>query len=195
MKRLAALLAVMPLPALAHHAMGGVTPSTVWEGLVSGLAHPVIGLDHLAFLLAAGVLAASLSRVRGMFAILAFVAGSFVGSLIHMQGIGFGAGEALVALTVIAAGVALLRGVPVALLPAGFAVAGVVHGHAFAESIFGAQSGALVAYLVGLATIQAAIGIGTAQLVRRFEVPALPRMAGAGVACVGIAFLALAAVG
>lgn len=34
-------------PALAHHAMGNTTPNTFAEGLVSGLAHPIIGLDHL----------------------------------------------------------------------------------------------------------------------------------------------------
>jgi hypothetical protein len=30
-------------PASAHHVMGGRTPSTFLEGLLSGLAHPVIG--------------------------------------------------------------------------------------------------------------------------------------------------------
>src|SRR5262249_57584778 len=43
------------VPAFAHHMMGGRTPSTFMEGLLSGLGHPVIGLDHLAFLLAVGV--------------------------------------------------------------------------------------------------------------------------------------------
>jgi urease accessory protein len=45
----------------AHHAMGGTTPQTLAQGLLSGLAHPVIGLDHLAFTLAAGLLAARLA--------------------------------------------------------------------------------------------------------------------------------------
>ena len=36
--------------------MGGATPATFWQGLASGVGHPVIGLDHLVFLLAAGVL-------------------------------------------------------------------------------------------------------------------------------------------
>lgn len=47
-------------PAWAHHAMGGEVPGTFAEGLLSGLAHPVIGLDHLAFILAVGLIAASL---------------------------------------------------------------------------------------------------------------------------------------
>jgi hypothetical protein len=49
---------LLATPASAHHAMGGATPSNLWEGLLSGLAHPVIGLDHLAFVIAAGLIAA-----------------------------------------------------------------------------------------------------------------------------------------
>jgi urease accessory protein len=35
--------------------MGGKMPSTFGEGLLSGLGHPVIGPDHLAFLVAVGI--------------------------------------------------------------------------------------------------------------------------------------------
>ncbi len=192
MKRLAALFALMPLPALAHHAMGGVTPSTAWQGLVSGLAHPVIGPDHLAFLVAAGVLAAALPAGRGMLAVLAFVAGGFLGSLLHVAGIGLGPVEALVALSVLAAGLALLRGVPAAVLPAAFAVAGLFHGHAFAESIIGAEAGALVAYLAGLAVIQAVVAGGIAVLARRMEMGRIRPLAGAAASLAGVAFLLLA---
>ena len=38
--------------ASAHHVMGGKTPTTFVDGFLSGLGHPVIGPDHLAFLLA-----------------------------------------------------------------------------------------------------------------------------------------------
>ena len=107
MKRLAALLALLPLPALAHHPMGGATPATLWQGLASGVGHPVIGPDHLAFLIAAGVLAAALPLGSGVFAIAAFVLGGFAGSLLHVAGIGLGPVETAVALSVLAAGVAL----------------------------------------------------------------------------------------
>src|SRR5262245_66464475 len=42
-------------PASADHVMGGRTPSTFLEGLLSGLAHPVIGPEHLGFLIVGGV--------------------------------------------------------------------------------------------------------------------------------------------
>src|SRR5262245_65599030 len=60
---LAALIALFVAdPALAHHAMDGATPTTFWHGLLSGLGHPVIGLDHLAAIIAVGCLAAAQSK-------------------------------------------------------------------------------------------------------------------------------------
>ena len=44
-------------PAYAHHPMGGTTPTTFTEGLLSGFGHPVLGLDHLAALVVVGLLA------------------------------------------------------------------------------------------------------------------------------------------
>ena len=195
MKRLAALIALAPLPALAHHPLDGEVPSTLWQGFASGVGHPMIGPDHLAFLLAAGVLAAALPTARGAFAILAFVAGGFAGSLAHVAGIGFGPVEALVALSVAAAGAALLAGAPAALLPAGFALAGLVHGHAFAEAIIGAEPTPLVAYLAALALTQAAIGLAAMLVARRLAAMghglALRRATGLAGVAMGAVFLGL----
>ena len=47
------------VPAFAHHVMGGKTPSTFREGILSGLGHPVIGIDHFAAVVAVGCLAAA----------------------------------------------------------------------------------------------------------------------------------------
>jgi urease accessory protein len=190
--RLALILALAPLPALAHHPMGGEVPSTLWQGFASGIGHPVIGLDHLAFLLAAGVLAATLGARRGTVAVLAFVLGGFGGSLAHIAGIGFGPVEAFVAGSVVAVGLALLwRGLPAALVPAGFALAGLAHGHAFAEAIIGAEQGPLVAYLFALALAQGAIGLGAMLLARRLgaDAPRLRIPVGAVATIAGAVFL------
>jgi urease accessory protein len=106
LRRRASLLATTiaavaaPLPALAHHAMGGAVPVTAWEGLVSGIAHPVTGLDHLAFLLAAGVLAAAAPRRGGTWSLVAFLGAGLVGALLHLDGVGLGPVEAVIALSV-----------------------------------------------------------------------------------------------
>lgn len=187
MKRLATLLALSPLPALAHHPMGGTTPATLWQGLASGVGHPVIGPDHLAFLIAAGVLAAALPLGSGVFAIAAFVFGGFAGSLLHVAGIGLGPVETAVALSVLAAGVALLwRRLPAALLPVVFGLAGLFHGHAFAEAVIGAEQGVLVAYLAALALTQSAIGLGVMLLARRCGAH-LPRLREATGVCAALA--------
>jgi len=59
LKRFGLLAALLPLaaaPALAHHPMEsmGLEP-TALTGLISGLAHPVLGPDHLLFLLVLGL--------------------------------------------------------------------------------------------------------------------------------------------
>ena len=51
--------AFVSAPAFAHHVMGGLMPATFGEGILSGLGHPVIGLDHLAAVIAVGCLAAA----------------------------------------------------------------------------------------------------------------------------------------
>ena len=48
---------IIPVPALAHHPLDGRLPANLFEGLLSGFGHPVIGLDHLAFVLASGLIA------------------------------------------------------------------------------------------------------------------------------------------
>lgn len=183
--------ALMPLPALAHHPMGGAAPQTAWHGLLSGIGHPVIGLDHLAFLIGAGLLASVLARRAGALAIGLFVAAGMIGTLLHLAGIGLGPVEALVAGTSVIAGLVLLAvdGPPrFTLVAAGFAIAGLVHGHAYAEAVVGAEATPILAYLAGLALTQAALVAGVAYLAR--EARTERRLAGAAVAIVGAAALA-----
>jgi urease accessory protein len=180
-------------PASAHHVMGGRTPSTFIEGLISGLAHPVIGLDHLAFLLAVGVVVG----VGGLNLALpvVFVAAMAIGVMVHVNGVGLPDAEIIVALSVLLAGVLIAygRALPVAIWGTLFAVAGLFHGYAFGESIFGAEAAPLGAYLLGLVAIQSAVIVGIAMVARRMGsgISAwAPRLAGALVVAVGAIALA-----
>lgn len=58
------VLAWLAEPAFAHHLMGVRTPASFAEGILSGLGHPVIGLDHFAAVVAVGCLAAAHRRPR-----------------------------------------------------------------------------------------------------------------------------------
>ena len=173
-------LCALARPAFAHHAMDGRLPSTAWEGLLSGLAHPVIGLDHLAFILGVGIWSA-LTGLRWTAPIL-FVVGTLAGCALHLGSVDLPFGEALVALSLLLAGAALLfvQRPRTAILSALLPVAGVLHGHAYGESIVGAQAGALGTYLLGFALIQLAIAQVACHLYQRLCVGVPTRAAQLG---------------
>ncbi|TMG76865.1 MAG: urease accessory protein UreJ [Betaproteobacteria bacterium] len=156
----AAALALLPRIAWAHHFMGGGLPQTFVQGLLSGLGHPVIGLDHAAFIVAAGFFLATVEG--GMWGVLALIVGALLGAALHLAGAGLPGAEIGVALSVILIGglVAARRRVGLTWLAGGLALAGALHGYAYAESVFGAEATPLVAYLVGFSAIQ--LGIATA---------------------------------
>jgi urease accessory protein len=142
-------------PALAHHAMGGKLPNNIGEGFLSGLAHPVIGIDHLAFVIAIGLLAAFRNKL-GIVIPGAFVAAAAMGAGIHLQGINLPAPEFIIAASVLMMGIFLARANQINLwsLTVLAAIAGIFHGYAYAESIFGAEATTLWAYLLGFSLIQ-----------------------------------------
>ena len=186
-----ALLAAAP--AHAHHMMGGETPSNVMQGLLSGLGHPVIGIDHLAFIVGIGVVVGAFGLNLALPVL--FVAASALGVAIHVTGVSVPGSELVVAASVLLLGVLLARAaaVPAGAWAALFAVAGLFHGYAYGESIFGAEQTPLLAYLAGLVIIQSVIAVGVAYATRSVKhapVSLNARLAGAAVAGVGIAALA-----
>ena len=194
--RLAAFLAAVCLaavsPASAHHIMDGDLPSTFTQGLLSGLGHPVIGPDHLAFLIAVGVAVG----VGGLSLALpiVFVAASALGVWLHVLEFNLPGVELIVAASVVLIGVlvALGRELPLAAWAALFGLAGIAHGYAYGESIVGAEPAPLWAYLIGLVIIQSALSVGVAMITRRSgeSVSAIaPRLAGAVVVGVGLTAL------
>jgi urease accessory protein len=156
------LMLIASSPVFAHHAMGGVTPQTFSQGLLSGLAHPVIGLDHFAFLVVAMLLASLLQGASRFLVPLAFIGATVAGTVLHLGQANIPMSETLVALTVVIGGVlALTRHHPGAFaLSAIFAVSGILHGYAYGEAIVGAETTPLLAYLAGFAAIQYALIIG-----------------------------------
>ncbi len=182
---------LLAAPASAHHAMGGATPSNGWEGLLSGLAHPVIGFDHLAFVVAAGLIAAR--HRRGVIVPVAFVAASLVGTGIHVLALNLPAPELLISLSVLLFGALLVARRESLPMSVGLAaLAGIFHGYAYGESIVAVEATPLAAYLLGLALVQLAIGLST-QGIYRMTARRTPdmtlRWAGVAICCVGIAYL------
>jgi urease accessory protein len=129
------------------------------QGLLSGLGHPILGPDHFAAIIGVGILAAMIGR--GIRPILAFSAALMLGVALHLASANIPAAELLVGLvTVLIGGMVALR-LSLGMLPAAllFAAAGLFHGYALGESIVGAESSPLGAYLAGLLAIQTLIAI------------------------------------
>lgn len=161
------LALLLTAPALAHHPTGNQTPSTFVAGFLSGLGHPVIGLDHLAFVIAVGLLAAT--RAKGVILPIAFVVAALFGTGIHLAEVSLPWAEVWISASVLAIGLVITFGSQIptlALAPlAGFA--GIFHGYAYGESIIGATSTPLTAYLLGFTAIQLGISLGAFWLGRR----------------------------
>ena len=164
----AALLVVLvAAPAAAHHPFGGEAPSTFWEGLVSGVGHPVVGLDHLAFVVAVGLLAA-MTR-RGLFILMTFLAAALAGTGLHLAELSLPVPELAISGSVLVFGALAAMGdrfslrVVVALA----AIAGLFHGYAYGEAVVGAEPTPLVAYLIGFTGVQGAIAFVTYLLSKR----------------------------
>src|SRR5215831_10541374 len=188
------VLAFSSAPAFAHHLMGGHTPATFGEGILSGLGHPVIGLDHFAAVVAVGCLAAAHRVAYAL--VIAFVLAMMAGVALHLHGATVPGAEILVALSVIALGALMLadRHMPVGAALLLFAVVGAVHGYALGESIYGAEPTPLYAYLLGLAVVQSAIALTATtfarSLIQRRRADRSPlRLVGAGIAGIGLAVL------
>ncbi len=182
--------------------MDGALPSTGWQGLLSGLAHPIIGIDHLAFIIGVGLMAHLAGRIALL--PLLFVVGTVLGCFMHIQGYDLPWSEVVIALTIVVAAVIVgtHARIPIIILGSLFAVAGVFHGYAYGESIVGAERAPLAAYMVGFAAIQYCIAVASGTAVRMIaergylSEPMAMRLAGAAMALVAVVtFVNIALVG
>lgn len=194
-----AAAALAAAPAFAHHPLGGMPMETFAHGLLSGVAHPILGFDHLFFVALVGI--AALYTPRQFTAPLAYIGAMIIGCLLMVSGIAMPAAEIVIGFSLLALGAVVLSGRamsgPVAMTA--FAAAGLFHGSAFGTSIVGQEAGApamvVVGYLIGLAAIQCAVALASGFTVKTIwkatEATAVQaRLAGAVVAGVG-AFLTL----
>lgn len=182
-------------PASAHHVMGGKLPANFLQGFLSGLGHPVIGIDHFAFIVAVGVASAFLTTRYALPAI--FVAATVVGCLLRgVAGLQLPLIEVAVAGSLLVLGGLVMSGAAMHERAYGvlFAAAGLFHGAAYAASIIGVEPTPLLAYLAGFSVVQYAVVLGTIWLVRQVwqatsSLAVAPRLTGALVAGMGAAFL------
>jgi len=140
----AGLLLLTAAPASAHHLMElfHQQQPTPLAGLLSGLGHPLLGPDHLLFLLALALVGLQRSS-RWMLSLLAV---GLLGSLVGLMTPQLPGAELLVALTLVVEGLVVVGRLPAALLVPSFAL----HGYVLSAAVIGWEPTAIGAYLVGL---------------------------------------------
>ena len=189
-------------PATAHHAHGGETPSNLWQGFLSGLAHPVIGFDHLAFVIGSGLIAAKTKQ--GWLIPVGFIAATMLGTGVHLQEMNLPLLEVVVSASVLTVGILITvasldeeeESFPYTMVILfGSAIAGIFHGYAYGEAIVGAEMTPLIAYLAGFSLIQLIIALSSYKLAQtllsQLTTPSLPlnRLIGCGITGMGIVFI------
>ena len=150
-------------PAFAHHPMDARDAQTFSsiEGLISGLGHPIIGTDHLFFLLSIG-LVSSLS-IKRFLPLLLF--SGFTGTLTSLyfpdliNGVEIVVGLSLCVATLVCYG--FLN--PLVILPLIFC-----HGYVLGETIIGAEPTPLISYCLGLIISQTILILLSLGLFRYF---------------------------
>ncbi|WP_210237724.1 HupE/UreJ family protein [Mesorhizobium sp. M00.F.Ca.ET.216.01.1.1] len=161
------------------------------HGLMSGLQHPLAGIDHLLAMMAVGIVAA---RTGGRFIIVVpscFVLAMIAGALLGITGIGLPSLESGIALSLMAFGamMALARPLPLAVTASLTALFALFHGNAHGLEIPEMASG--FAYAIGFVastSVLHATGALAALTFRRW--PTAIRTAGFGTSLVGVALAA-----
>lgn len=179
---LACLLAIPVLsaaPAWAHHVadLGALQP-TVLNGVLSGLAHPVLGPDHLLFLLALSLV--GLQR-RLRWALLLLVVG-LLGSAAGLIWPGLPGAETLVAATLVVEALVLLHRLPSLMLLPAMAL----HGYVLSGPVFGWTSMPLTAYGAGLLVSQGTLLLVSLVVLR----PAVSRLSATAQRWLALALIA-----
>jgi urease accessory protein len=180
------LLAMWPLVASAHIQSGET------GGFVTGLSHPVSGLDHVLAMIAVGLWGAQLGVPALWVLPVAFPMMMACGGMLGLMGIPLPGVEVGIAVSAIVLGVmVLLEAKP----PLGVAIAivaffAIFHGHAHGTELPAGQSGLL--YSIGFVAATGCLhGVGILiGLIHRWSAGKIAlRVAGAGVALAGVYFL------
>jgi urease accessory protein len=188
MKHLPVALALilMAVPAQAHIRQGEAT------GFVSGLAHPVSGLDHIIAMVAVGLWGAQLGAPAIWLLPVTFPMVMAFGGFLGLIGIPLPVVEIGIALSGVLLGAVVLFELkaPLYLATALVGIFGLYHGHAHGAELPPGENGLLysLGFVLATGALHAAgIGIGT---IHRWDWGRTAlRLAGAGISLGGVSFL------
>jgi len=187
--RLMLLVGVLAIPGLAHAHPGHENMS----GLVSGLGHPLFGLDHLLAMLAVGFWGAQLGgKARWLLPVL-FVGVMLAGGSLAMLGLSVPAVEPGIIASVVVLGLFLLwaRQVPLAVSAALVSVFALFHGVAHGAEM--PLEASAMTYALGFAVATAGLhllGLLAGAWLQQRSWPVVSRVMGAVIGAVGLSMAA-----
>ena len=188
-KNLFLIFFLISFPAFAHHPMGGALPQNFLNGILSGIAHPIIGFDHLAFILTFGIIASYFKNK--VILPLYFITFSLIGTILSVNFLVVPFSELIISLSIIIAGLTSLYDkkiniyFPIILALGG----GFFHGYAFGQSVVGIEASPLIAYLIGIALIGFVLIFGSSFLITKYYYLTLkPKFVGAIFTGVGLTY-------
>jgi urease accessory protein len=151
---------LFPVAAIAHHPLGGEMPTTFLDGFLSGIGHTLIEPAHLLFLLGFAVLmgVSQISPSKAAAFIISFLSAVSLGTLLafNLSLIFFPPIFLAVCLLVLGS-LLWLRAIPRIMGLLFILATGFCHGVAFSETVLGAESTPILAYISGLVVIQSAL--------------------------------------
>ena len=163
----AALLAslLMASPVLAHHpfGMGDSSQLSAWQGLLSGIGHPLLGPDHLLFVLAIAFVGLKRPMAWVIPLLSIGLAGSVLSQFVPLPDAVAPWAEALVSLSLVVEGLIALSAARAAWLLPLFGL----HGFLLGSTIVGAEATPLATYFLGLLLGQGALLLLVAAVSRR----------------------------
>lgn len=183
---LAGLLMLLALPAWAHVQVGQA------QGFLTGLRHPISGLDHVLAMIAVGLWGAQLGAPAIWLLPVTFPMVMAFGGFLGLLGIPLPGVEVGVALSAVLLGLMVAREArpPLWLAAAMVGFFAVFHGHAHGTELPAGQSGLLysIGFVVATGSLHA-LGIAIGLIHRWPQGRAALRVAGWAVAASGVFFL------
>ena len=189
MKKLSILLGflilLMPQAALAHN-IGG-------NGILSGITHPLFGLDHLLAMVAVGVISTLIGGKAVWKVPATFVGFMLIGGILGIIGLSLPGVETGIALSVLILGVAiaLYKQTPTFWAMLFVAIFAIFHGHAHGEEMpLIANAGLYALGFVSSTTALHISGVLIGHYAKKTQLTqSILRFAGAGVGFMGFLFL------
>jgi urease accessory protein len=177
------LVCLSPVVASAHPLVGTT------DRLLSGLAHPLTGLDHLCAMIGVGLWAAQRGGKAIWLMPLAFLGVMAIGGLVGMAGVSLPMAESGIVASVLILGCLIAASVrmPLAASAALVGLFALLHGHAHGVEAPAVAAGLLygLGFLASTALLHG-LGVGLGLLTARSSSVWLTRYAGAAIALCGV---------